>query len=86
MALIYHIPHSSIVIPSEWRKTIILSDRDLQFELLPWAGLRRAGDPDGAGGGGRFVLQPGAAAAALEPEGRASKTYGRPALCPKWMV
>jgi N-formylglutamate amidohydrolase len=34
MALIYHIPHASIVIPSEWRKTIILSDRDLQFELL----------------------------------------------------
>ena len=34
MALIYHIPHASAIVPPEWRKTIILSDRDLQFELL----------------------------------------------------
>jgi N-formylglutamate deformylase len=34
MALIYHIPHASVVIPPEWRKTIIVSDRDLRCELL----------------------------------------------------
>jgi N-formylglutamate amidohydrolase len=34
MALIYHIPHASVVVPPEWRKTIIVSDHDLRCELL----------------------------------------------------
>jgi N-formylglutamate amidohydrolase len=39
MALVYHIPHASVIVPPEWRASITLSDSELQFELLQMTDL-----------------------------------------------